>query len=154
MADSLGKKFEGVIKEAFEKVEGVSIDRIHDQMNGYAGSTNISDFILYKYPHEYYIECKSVHGSTLPFSNITRNQWDGMLKKSQIQGVVAGVICWWVKFDTTLFLPIQLLEQMKNDGCKSVRWDMCDYLETPIRIPGKKKRVFFDYDMEAFLNEF
>lgn len=156
MADSLGKKFEGVIKEAFEKVEGVSIDRIHDQMNGYAGSTNISDFIMYKYPHEYYIECKSVHGNTLPFSNITRNQWDGMLKKSQIQGVVAGVICWWVDKDVTKFLPIEYLQEFKDMGYKSIRYDDdgSPFLTPFIEIQGKKKRVFFDYDMEAFLNEF
>lgn len=168
MADSLGKKFESVVKEAFEKVEGVSIDRIHDQMNGYAGSTNISDFILYKYPHEYYIECKSVHGNTLPFSNITRNQWDGMLKKSLIDGVIAGVICWWVEKDTTRFIPIELLEVLKVNGAKSIRYDYVSYLDahtmamyphaatflTTHKIQGKKKRVFYDYDMEAFLNEF
>ena len=94
MAENRGKKFERVIKDAFQKVPGVSIDRLHDQTNGFRGSENICDFIVYRKPYEYYFECKSVHGNTLPFTNITDTQWNGLLAKSQIQGVCAGVICW------------------------------------------------------------
>ena len=156
-----GKQFENVIKESFEKVEGVSIDRIHDQTNGYAGSANISDFIMYKYPHEYYIECKSVHGNTLPFSNITNNQWNGMLEKSKIPGVFAGVICWWIDKDVTLFIPIQLLQVEKNLDHKSIRYDygFAHYdketgkISPPVTLSGKKKRVFWDYDMTTFFKE-
>ena len=146
-----GKDFEKVIKEAFQKVPGVSIDRIHDQMNGYAGSANICDFIVYKEPYEYYIECKTVHGNTLPFSNITDNQWRGLLEKSKIQGVHAGVICWWCNKDVTLYLPIQTLETLKNLGRKSVRYDEVSL--ACVEITGKKKRVFMDYDMTNFFKE-
>lgn len=150
MAINRGKDFEKVIKEAFEKVPGVSIDRLHDQMNGFAGSANISDFIMYKYPHEYYIECKSVHGNTLPFSNISKNQWNGMLEKSKIDGVFAGVVCWWIDKDVTAFIPIQLLDVWKLSDMKSIRYD--DAIECPsiIELTGKKKRVFFEYNMEEF----
>ena len=147
MSVNRGKDFEKVIKEAFEKVPGVSIDRLHDQMNGFAGSANISDFIMYKYPHEYYIECKSVHGNTLPFSNISKNQWNGMLEKCTIDGVFAGVMCWWIDKDITRFIPIVELETMRTNGYKSVAWNtVCNAYV----VPGKKKRVFFEYDMEQF----
>lgn len=43
MAENRGKQFENVIREAFEKVPGVSIDRLHDQTNGFKGSQNICD---------------------------------------------------------------------------------------------------------------
>lgn len=43
MSVNRGKQFEDVIKTAFEKVPGVSIDRLHDQTTGYAGSSNICD---------------------------------------------------------------------------------------------------------------
>lgn len=158
MAVNRGKQFEDVIRKSFEKVEGVSIDRLHDQTTGYMGSQNICDFIVYKEPYEYYIECKSVHGNTLPFSNITETQWNGLFEKSKIEGVFAGVICWFINKDVTLFISIQSLEQRRVLGYKSVRYD--SYYTDPlnlidtIRIQGKKKRVFFDYDMEAFLNEF
>ena len=146
-----GKDFEKIIKEAFEKVKGVSIDRLHDQMNGYACSYNICDFIVYKEPYQYYIECKSVHGNLLPFSNITPNQWRCMLEKSKIQGVRAGVICWWCDKDITMYIPIQVLQHYKDMGAKSIRFD--DPFSELIHIKGKKKRVFYEYDMEDFFNE-
>ena len=164
MSANQGKKFEQVIKDAFLKVPNVSVDRIPDQVSGFkVTSANVCDFIVYKKPHEYYIECKTIHGNTLPFSNIRPNQWEGLLEKSKIEGVVAGVICWWTDKDVTRFIPIQLLQWMKNDDKKSIRYD-CDWLvgipdEKPftfkefhecIDIKGKKKRVFFDYDMSSF----
>lgn len=149
MAINRGKQFEGVVKHAFEKVEGVSIDRLHDQTTGYKGSSNICDFIVYKKPYQYYIECKSVHGNTLPFRNITDNQWNGLLEKSKIEGVFAGILCWWIDKDVTKFIPIQVLEHEKFIGAKSARYD--SKLFSSIEIKGKKKRVFFDYDMSSLL---
>ena len=154
MATNRGKDFEKVIKEAFLKIPDVSVDRLHDQTTGFAGSTNICDFIVYNYPHQYYIECKSVHGNTLPFANISKNQWQGLLEKSNIFGVQAGIICWWIDRDVTLFIPIQHLQSIKTflPQSKSVRYDM-ERGHGVIEIPGKKKRVFFDYDMEQFFKE-
>ena len=154
MSVNRGKAFENIIKEAFQKVPGVSVDRIHDQMNGYAGSANISDFIIYKKPYEYYIECKTTHGNTLPFSNITNNQWRGLLEKSKIEGVKAGIICWWCDKDVTKFISIQELEECKRAGYKSVRSDHEPFTTDGfINIDGSKKRVFWDYDMTTFFKE-
>lgn len=156
LAVNRGKKFEEIIKEAFMKVPGVSIDRLHDQMTGYkVTSANPCDFIVYKQPYEYYIECKSVHGNTLPFSNITDNQWRGLLEKSKIPGVHAGVICWWCDNDITAFIPIYELEECKKNGYKSVRFNHeTFYIDGFICIPGRKKRVFWDYDMMSFFEHF
>ena len=151
MAYNYGKKFEDVVREAFEKVPGVSIDRLHDQTTGWKGSSNICDFIVYREPYEYYFECKSVHGNTLPFRNISATQWNGLLEKSFIEGVTAGIICWWADKDTTKFIPIQTLQKLLNSGNVSYRYDWDSY--DVVEIKGKKKRVFFDYDMEAFLDE-
>lgn len=157
MAANRGKQFESVIRQSFEKVPNVSIDRLHDQTTKYKGtSANICDFIVYKEPYEYYFECKSVHGNRLPFSNITETQWNGLVNKATIEGVFAGVICWWIDKDKTVFIPIQELVAMRIVGMKSVRYDAiddCDGDTTMIEIKGKKKRVFFDYDMEEFLND-
>lgn len=168
-----GKQFENIIGEAFEKVPDVSVVRLHDQTTGYLGSSNHCDFIVYKKPYEYHIECKSVHGNTLSihsipkpdkhgvlhgfYGNITDTQWEGLLEKSQIDGVTAGVICWWIDKDKTVFISIQTLELMKTIGMKSVRYDAiddCDGDTDMIEIKGEKKRVFFEYNMEEFFNEF
>lgn len=164
MSENYGKRFESVIRKAFEKVPNVSIDRLHDQTNGFRGSQNICDFIVYREPYEYYFECKSVRRASLPFVNITDTQWNGLLEKSKINGVFAGVICWWIQKDTTLFIPIQILEAERLEGKKSIRFDhenqFLGYypsgeleIET-IKILGKKKRVFFDYWMEEFFTHF
>ena len=152
MTVSRGKQFEGIIREAFEKVPGVSIDRLHDQTTGFKGSQNICDFIVYREPYEYYFECKSVHGASLPFSNITETQWNGLLEKSKIEGVFAGIICWFIDKDKTLFIPIDVLEIYKQYDKKSIKFNIPTGYDNVIEIKGKKKRVFFEYDMEEFLN--
>ena len=135
-------------KEAFLKIPGVSIDRLNDNTAGFKGIAGICDFIVYKMPYEYYIECKSVHGNTLPFSNITDKQWNGMLEKFNILGVNAGVICWFIDHDRTIYIPISELQFRKDKGEKSIRYDVDCYTITDIR--GTKKRVFYEYDMNSF----
>ena len=157
MSVNRGKQFEDVIKQSFDKVEGIVITRLHDQTNGYMGSKNPCDFMLYRKPMFMAIECKSVHGNTLPFSNITDYQWEQLLLMSQVKGVVAGVICWWIDKDVTMFMPIQYLQACKDAGDKSVRYDCIGFEDNDrqifnVEIYGKKKRVFFDYDMQLFLD--
>ena len=169
MAKNRGKKFEDVVRASFEKVPGVSVVRLHDQTTGYQASSNHCDFIVYKKPYEYHIECKSVHGNTLSihsnpkpdkkgvlhgfYGNITDTQWEGLLEKSVIPGVIAGVMCWWVDKDVTLFIPIDRLDLYRYQGNKSIRYDDFLWMDDVIQIKGKKKRVFFDYNMEEFLDE-
>ena len=149
-----GKEFENIVKQAFLKIDGVSIDRLHDQMSGYVGSKNPCDFIVYKKPYEIYVECKSVRGTNLPFKNVTDNQWNGLLEKSKIKGVKAGVLVWFIDYDVTMFIPIQFLQHMKENGFKSIKPD--PFVLPPYKvifIDGKKKRVFFDYDFTNFFKE-
>ena len=42
---------------------------------------------------------------------ITKDQWDGLVEKSKIPGVVAGIIVWFIDHDTTTFVPIQELKR-------------------------------------------
>ena len=147
MAVNRGKQFENVIKDSFEKIPDVSIDRLHDQTTGYIGSSNICDFIVYKYPTELYIECKSCHGNVWSLDNLTDNQYKGLLKKSRIMGVVAGIIVWWIDRDVTEFFTIEYIRYLKENDYKSIHYSN----EKGIIIPGKKKKVFFDYDMRVLL---
>lgn len=168
MSVNRGKQFESVIADSFALLPNVSVDRLHDQTNGYLGSTNICDYIVYKKPFIYYIECKSVHGNTLAiygrdpkkaYGDITNKQWEGLKEKAKIDGVLAGIMCWWVDKDVTKFIPIQLLDIHRESGAKSVRYDTMfgtiqDFdrgaLIEAIVLDGKKKRVFFEYNMKQF----
>ena len=148
MSENRGKQFESVIKTSFEN-SNFCIDRLHDQTNGFKGSQNICDFVIFRQPNIMYLECKSCHGNTFPLSNITQTQWNGLLEKDLYCGVYAGVIIWWIDKDITKFVPIYNLQLLADNGAKSIRFD------TPfgIEVPGKKKRVFFEYDMEKFWEE-
>lgn len=143
---NLGKPFEQIIKQAFEEFPDTSVDRIPDQTMRYKQRRNVSDFIVFHYPHEYYVETKTVHGNRLPFSNIT--QFDALLEKSKIYGVNAGVLCWWVDKDITRWLPIEQLETYRSSGAKSFRFD--DPLTGSKTITGRKKKVYFSYDLRSF----
>jgi len=168
MATNKGKKFEDAIRQSFEKVPDVSIDRIPDQVTRYRGSSsNICDFVVYKFPILCYIECKSVKGNTLSihsipkkgkdgklhgfYGNIRDNQWTGLRDKAKIDGVVAGVICWWIDHDVTKFIPIDVLEHYRKIGRKSINFSDCYGLT--VDIWGEKKRVYFDYEMDSFLKQ-
>lgn len=178
MSVNRGKSFESVIHEAFESVPNVTILRMHDQTMGFSGGANICDFVGYKKPFFYLIECKSVHGNTLSihsnpkpdkrgvlhgfYGDITDKQWEGLMVESQNEGILAGILCWWVDKDVTKFIPIQNLVRYRDTGAKSVRFDtefttlhdlIKGELYEPIVLDGKKKRVFFDYDISKFFKE-
>lgn len=92
MSDSYGKKFETRFKKDFLKVPNSTIDRLYDTMNGYRSISQVSDFIGFKQPCIFYLECKTHKGASIPFDNIP--QYDKLVKKVGIPGVRAGVVLW------------------------------------------------------------
>jgi len=87
----LGKKFEAHFKKNFsESVPDGFIYRLNDQMSGYQGSSNICDFICYKKPDLYLIECKCHSSNTFPFSAF--RQYEDLTQYSGLSGVHAGVV--------------------------------------------------------------
>lgn len=99
-------------------------------------------------------ECKAIHGNTLNFkSHIRENQWDKLLQYSFLPGVNAGIICWFIDLDKTLFIDIQYLDLLKSQGDKSFNINKSIQLVPTIEIKSKKKKVFFEYDLEKFLEE-
>ena len=146
MAVNRGKDFEAVVKEAFERVPDTHVYRIPDQVTYKTGSKNPCDFLIYHKPYLYALECKATNKPSLPFANISEYQWTELFKMSQVPGVVAGILCWYVNYDRTVFLPIHYLEILKQNGAKSIRYDADGYFITDV--PGKKKRVFWEYRMD------
>lgn len=160
MAQNRGKQFEEVVKDCFNQCTDTYALRLYDPQGGYVAVANPCDFIFYHRPKMYMVECKTIHGNTLPiyspdpkkpYGNISRTQWEGLLEASKY-GVVAGVMCWWVDNDVTRFLPIQSLVAYRAAGSKSVRYDYD--LDNSLIIKGEKKRVFFNYDFTEFLGRY
>ena len=154
MAENRGKQFESIIREQFDAVPNVSVTRLHDQTTGFKGSSNKCDFIFYRYPNQFEIECKSVHGASLAFANITDTQWNELLKDSKVPGVIAGILVWFIDKDKTYFIPIHYLQFVRDKtGKKSINYKDCEN-GLCHELKGKKKRVFFDYDVVGFLDSF
>lgn len=149
MAENLGKKFEGLIKEAFEKE--CYILRLYDTTNGFLNVNNPCDFIAYDNPNMFMLECKSCHGASLPITNIADNQRTSLLKASKY-GVVCGYLIWYIDKDRTIFISADDLETyLLETGRKSLEWQEDKY---SFDIVGTKKRKFFDYNMKPFLERF
>lgn len=148
MAVNRGKDFEQVVRDSFEAVPDTTVYRLHDDMSGFKGVKNPCDFLIYHRPILYAIECKATNKQSLPFTNITEYQWSELLKMGDVDGVIAGVMCWYVNYDRTVFLPIEFLEMLKQNGAKSIRYDADD--SHIIDIKGRKKRVFWEYDFNEF----
>ena len=148
---SRGKQFEDKFKADFLKLEGVSLDRLFDPVGGYVGIKNICDFIAYKYPNIFYIECKSCNDNTWNFANYS--QYEKQLFKVGIKGVRVGVVLWMIKHDTVVYLPTKTIQQMKADNKKSFNIkDLQKDTYRIITIPSIKKRVFLDSDYSVLFD--
>ncbi len=153
-----GKDFEQHFRTEMSNA-GFDVNRLADNTAGYLGGRNICDFITYLYPNIFYLELKTTKGNTLPFSNITDNQFLGLTEKEKVEGAGAGIVVWYLEKDKTFFVSADCIMQLKKEGCRSLHIDtlttlsknfnICQYFKC-FEIKGKKKRVFFDYDMEQF----
>lgn len=153
MSVNRGKDFEKAVREGFLKINNVSIDRVPDQAFGFLGAVNICDFVVYRYPFLYYLECKAIHTNTFNLNAmITKGQWEGLTEKSKLDGIVAGFLIWYISHDKTIFITIQELTKLKNLNKKSLNIkDIIDNKVKYIEVKGIKKRILYDYDMRDFL---
>ena len=142
---NLGKSFEEKFKQDWIKTFPDSfIMRLYDQVSGYKTvSRNISDFICYKKPYFYIIECKSHAGASFPFEKLT--QYDKMVSFIDIPGIIIGVVLFLYDKDLVLFVPLKTIKKMKEDGLKSVGIKHLDSYDI-LKVPSKKLRVYMDSD--------
>lgn len=141
-----GKQFENQIKQAFENIDGGFIQRLKDTSKRQKGNDNPCDFIAYKQPFLFLLECKSVRKNTLDWGKIRPNQWDSLLKYDRLPGVICGYLIWFIDHDITVFVPATQLALHKQRGNKSINVKDLNQL-IHCNIEGKKKRVLFNYDL-------
>ena len=145
MSTNRGKQWETKVREDFKRTfPNGTIDRLYDPVGGYIGIKNISDFIAYKYPNIFYLECKSKDGNTFPFTNLS--QYEKLLGKVGIPGVRTGAIIWFKDHDKVIYIPVKTIKQMKEDGKKSINIKKDLDLYRIFEIPSVKKRVFLECD--------
>lgn len=120
MALNKGKKFEAVFEAAWSKQYGKnSLLRLPDQMSGYKiVSQNPCDYVCYKKPYLYLIECKETTSSTLNWSAFP--QYDRLSNYVDVDGIIAGVLIWFSKHDKVAFVSIKDCIKMHNENKKSI----------------------------------
>lgn len=149
MSINYGKKFEERFKKDWVESTGGIIVRLYDNTSGYLSISNISDYICYKYPNIFFIECKSHKGASIPFDKIS--QYPKLLKLSNILGVRSGVVLWLYDKDKVLYVPATTIETLIAKGEKSVGIRHIES-ENIIEIPSKKLRVFMESDYSVLLS--
>lgn len=152
---AMDKKFESIIKTGLEEIPGSSVDRLKDPQGGFAGVANICDFMMYIKPYLFYFELKVRAGNLLNFkADITENQWEGMLAKSKIRGVGAGIILWYYEHEITVFVSIQELQRLRLAGNKSLNIKHIENKEVDfIELTGECKRKYYKYDFVSFIRQ-
>ena len=147
-----GKKFEHIIREQFEKLPEVSVDRINDIV-GYGGAYNIADLIVYRKPFKYYFELKTIKGTSFPFSNINQKALTDMQYQCIKNGVACYFLIWFIDLDLTIAVHANEIYvkyhamNKKSIGVKS--FSDFEY----VVVDGVKKRKYFEYDLIGLLNK-
>lgn len=154
MAINRGKDFEKEFKKLFLEESNIALERLYDSTSGFAGIKTKCDFIVYRYPNQYYFELKSIHKTSFPLSSISDNQRRGLTSVSDITGICAGVVIWFCDHDITAYVPIQEINRWEKDsGKKSI--GVKDIIENKINhviLKGIKKRALMSYsDVNGFL---
>ena len=151
MAINRGKQFEARFKQDWIRtIPDSSIDRIYDVVSGKKTISNVSDFIGFKKPNIFYLECKSTNDNTFNFAKLT--QYDKLAAKVGIPGVRAGAVLWFVNHDRVVYVPISTITKMKEDGLKSVNIRKLSGSGYKFyEIPSVKLRVFLESDYSCLL---
>lgn len=148
----VGKKFENRFKQDYQRCfPNTLIYRLPDQQSGYAGgSANPCDFLCFTGNEVLMVECKAHKGSSIPFSAI--RQYEKMLSYKGLEKTYPGVVVWFYEKDIVIWVSIEEMEKMIEDGEKSIGLRMIDE-KKPYKklynitvIPSKKLRTFMESD--------
>ena len=157
---NLGKSFEERFKKDWQKCFPETLCyRLPDQQSGYAGggSSNPCDFLCFTGNELLMVECKAHAGMSIPFTAI--RQYDKMLSFKGLKNTFPGVLVWFYEKDIIIWVSIEEMEKMVNDGEKSIGLRMIDdkkpYKKSYniIIVPAEKLRTFMEADLKYLVNE-
>ena len=125
--------------------------RLKDDLSHRKGSAkNPCDFICFAKKRGFMLEVKSHYDNTFPFSNLT--QYEKLVTYRNCEDVTVGVIIWFMDHDRIIFVDIDTVTKMMQDGQKSVNIRLIDkqgYKYT--EIPSTKIRVFMKSDYSVLI---
>ena len=149
----IGKKWEERFRKDYKRCfPNTLIYRLPDQQSGYAGggSANPCDFLCYTGDCVLMIECKAHAKASIPFTAIP--QYERMLDYKGLDKTYPGVVIWFYEKDIVIWVSIEEMEKMVNDGEKSIGLRMIDEKKpykkeyNIITLPSVKLRTFMETD--------
>lgn len=152
-AKNLGKSFEARFRQDWQRCfPNTLIYRLPDQQSGYAGggSSNPCDYFCFTGDELLMVECKCHAGQSIPFTAI--RQYEKMLGYKGLKNTFPGVVVWFYEKDIVIWVSIEEMEKMVNDGEKSIGLRMIDdkkpYKKSYniVTLPSKKLRTFMETD--------
>lgn len=148
---NLGKEFETRFKLDWVRTfPNGTITRLYDVTSGYKSMSTISDFICYNYPYQFFIECKTHKGASLPFDVIT--QYDKLTTVVGVPGVRSGVLVWLYEKDKVFYVPVATITKMKLSNEKSIGIRHFDSEYKIVQIPAKKLVRYMQCDLSCLMN--
>lgn len=151
MSTNRGKDFENIVRSSISNL-GIDITRLYDSTSGYISIHTTCDFIAYKYPTIYYIECKSIDGNTLSIAAL--RQLEDLLEKKKYYGTRAGFLIWYKDHRLTYWVEADYVNELKQNGDKSINIKnlMASEDNRVQLIPAVYKRVYGVYNFDKFFS--
>lgn len=148
-----GKMFEEDFRKGADLCgNNARFSRLYDTTNGFRGVANPCDFIAATKYGTVYVELKTTHSSSLPFSNISEHQWNELFLADQCAYALGGVLVYFPKHAMIKWYPMTDLTHLKHLGKKSIN----PLTETDIgyTVPYLKKRTRLTIPIENVLKAF
>jgi hypothetical protein len=143
-----GKAWEEKFRQDWRKCfPNTFVFRLKDQMTGYKETSgNPCDFLCFPGNNQLFmVECKEHKGASIPFTAIP--QYERLLEYKDCPYTFPGVMLWLSEKDKVMWISIQEMEKMVQDGKKSIGLKMLkEKSYNIIEIPSVKKRVYLDSD--------
>lgn len=115
-------------------------------------SKNICDCELFKSPRLYFLELKSVKGSSIPKGNFRKNQIDEMTKKSAFQDVRCGFLVKFKDLGKCYYITISQFNRFWDYNTrKSIPLDYFKY--NCIEVDMTLKKVNYRYNVKKLLKD-
>ena len=151
---TIGKRWESKFESTWAKqFPGTLIYRLPDQQGGYAGEggSNPCDFLCYSGDCVLMLESKAHKGASISFNDIP--QYERQLKYKGRHKTFTGVLVWFYEKDMIIWVSIEEMEKMVNDGEKSIGLRMIDEkkpykkLYNIVKVDAQKLRTFMEADL-------
>jgi recombination protein U len=143
------KRHESAFRESCKKIPNLICERLVDTMNFKKNVKQPSDFLCFKEPNLFYVECKTTKESELKMANISHHQFTTMLERSKIQGCECGILVEFRIDEETIkvfYIDISYINTAKNrQGKKYI--DIQEASQVGIEIPTRKKKINYHYDL-------